>query len=91
MPLKQKRGYLNIGGRYERDTLTCLHCQFVIEVQPDKGADSPRMRLDRCGQCHATICRKCAAELARSMKCAPFEKRLEMTESRAALRKASGV
>lgn len=85
----QHRGMIENGPGTTRDLIGCAHCRMQIEVTPPKGAES--FRLDRCGQCHATICPKCAAELAQSMKCAPFEKRLERVEAQARLREAAGV
>lgn len=88
--------YLRISGpggvvETERDGLRCNHCQRAIIVQPDKGCDSPRMRLDRCGACHSTICRRCAKRLAEERKCAHFEKKLEAVERRYEFLKRAGV
>ena len=82
MKAGQSTGYLQIIGEggSERDVLSCKHCQRQVVIAPAKGASS--QRIDRCGQCHATICHRCAAELASSMKCSPFEKRLEAMEHR---------
>ena len=79
-------GYAQNGPGREADVLSCAHCQFQIFVQPPKGKDS--VRIDRCGQCDAAVCPKCADELVRTLKCAPFQKRLETIESRARLRAA---
>ena len=84
-------GYQRIGiGKraQERDVIGCNHCRHQIVVQPDKGSDSPKMRLDRCGACSRTICPSCAAELATTMVCKPFEARLDQTERKAAALRA---
>lgn len=91
----QSTGYLLVtdpsGGDRERDTLTCSHCQRQVVIAPVTGSDTSAQRLDRCGQCHKTICTPCAAELTRTLKCAPWEARLDAIERRARLRKAAGV
>lgn len=83
------RGYMSNGPNVEVDVMGCAHCRMQMEVIPPKGAES--VRIDRCGQCHAPVCPSCAAELARTLKCSPFEKRMELYESRARLREAAGV
>ena len=87
----QSTGYLQVIGEggVERDTLTCNHCQRQVIITPDKGCES--MRLGRCGACHRTICLKCAADLARTLKCVTFEQRLDVLESRHRLLEAAGV
>lgn len=82
---REKRGYLMVGKR-ERDVIGCGHCRHQIVLDPGRDA----ARLDRCGACSSTICRRCAAELARTMKCEPFEKRIETIERRDALTRAAG-
>ena len=78
---QHKRGYMSNGPGVESDVLGCSHCRLQMEVTPPKGAES--VRLDRCGACDAAICQKCADELSRTLKCTPFEKRLEQVEARA--------
>lgn len=89
----QKTGYLlktdPETGDVERDCLTCNHCQKQVVVEPIKGADTTPKQIHRCGQCSRTICDRCAADLARTLKCAPWEKRLERIEARDRFLKAA--
>lgn len=87
--MRERRGYISNGPGRERDVLGCAHCRRQLVVTPPKGAES--VRLDRCGQCTATICRRCAAELARTLKCDPFEARMERAEARGRMLAAIGA
>ena len=87
-------GYLRVSGpdgTVERDGFRCNHCQRAVIVKPDKGCDSPKMRLDRCGACYATICAPCAKKLAAEGKCRHFEEKLEAVERRFELRRSLGL
>lgn len=80
--MSERRGYLAVGKR-EADVLGCSHCRRQIVL----GAGKDSVRLDRCGQCAKTICGPCADELARTLKCRPYEMRLEQIERRASFLK----
>lgn len=87
--MRGSRGYVSNGPGVEADVAGCAHCRAQFELRPAKGCES--VRVDRCGACDAPICLRCAAELARTLKCVPFEKRLDVLESRHRLRVAAGV
>jgi len=86
MPRQEHYGYITTG-RDERDVAGCNHCRRQIVIQPPQGATS--FRLDRCHACMRTICAGCAGELARTMKCRPFEQRIEQLEQTARLARVS--
>lgn len=72
-----------IGRSVRTATITCCHCNTVVEI-PD-GA-----RADDCGgfcfRCMLPTCRACA-----SLGCVPFERQLERMESRSRLVAACAV
>jgi hypothetical protein len=82
----------------ERDTITCFHCQRVIWVKPGT-ASTVYLIFDRvswtwkeeagafCRTCMHPICLPCC-DVGR---CTPWERRLEVSESRDRLRRAAGV
>lgn len=61
---------------FEEDTFSCSHCNCVVFLKPFQN-DAPA-----CRACDAHICDACAAELARTLKCVPIERRLEAMEAR---------
>jgi len=76
-------GYIRTGS-HEADVLGCAHCSASIVLPPDK------VRPGHCFGCDRTVCRACAAKLTTG-RCAPFEKRMEETERRAALHRSMGI
>ena len=62
-------------GAVERDTFTCSHCNGVVFVQPKQ---DPTEMGGFCRLCYGHICKGCAS----TMKCDPFEKKLERMEAR---------
>lgn len=84
----EHRGYI-VNGSREADVLGCVHCRRQMIIKPKKGCES--VRLDRCGQCHGTICPPCAEQLTKVTKCTPFEVWLERIERRHRLLVAAGV
>lgn len=84
----------------EAKTLNCSHCQRMIIFQTNTGgaigSSAPTRPAahdpgGRCPQCDAAICGPCCDELAKTLKCVPFEKRLEAMESGRRLCIAAGV
>lgn len=69
----------------EADTFTCAHGNEIVLVPP--GHD-PMTVGAFCRCCMKQICEKCAAEMNRTLRCIPFEKRLEKMESKDKFRKA---
>jgi hypothetical protein len=82
----------NLARPREADTFTCGHCQCVVAMHDlATGARKDANHIGiRCSACSAMICRSCSSELAKTLKCEPFERRLEAMESRARLRAAIG-
>lgn len=68
----------------EHDTFTCGHGNEIVRV-PD-GVDAEK-RWRRCLCCMKRLCDACAAEMDRTLKCVPFERRLEILERRDLLRR----
>lgn len=85
----------------EAKTLNCAHCQRLIVFHNAEGQSVDRgvQRSTaaahdpggRCPMCDAAICGPCCDELDRTMKCKPFEKRLEEMESGNRLMSALGA
>lgn len=73
----------------EEDTATCAHGNEIVRIAPGhvpkhiNGDD-----IDYCCCCKGLLCQKCAAEMNLTLKCVPFEKRLEEMESRHRFRRA---
>jgi hypothetical protein len=82
--LRKPGGYLQItdpdAPLFERDTVTCAHCNGVWAIEP---GSTPQ---GFCFMCAAPICNGCVAK----QKCDPFEKKLERAEKNAALRASMG-
>ena len=73
-------GYVSSSGpdqSYEADTVQCAHCGKHYEIRP---RESPSAAGGYCGRCAAPICTRCGVTMGRTLKCAPFERRLEITE-----------
>ena len=68
----------------EEDTYTCGHCNAIVPVAPFQ------TDTDSCLRCDHHICPKCVAELVRTLKCVPFEARIEKLEASARLRNSIG-
>jgi hypothetical protein len=64
----------------ECDAFSCRHCNGIVRVplKPQPGDDLGGF----CPMCHANICGPCADKLGQTLRCVPFEKRLEAMESR---------
>jgi len=71
----------------ENDTFTCNHCNGIVVVPPGTVAITVGAT---CLACMKQICEPCAKVMDRTLKCRPFEKRLEEMESRARFRKSVG-
>lgn len=65
----------------EQDTFTCKHCNGIVPVKPFQ------TDTDSCRVCDGHICPACAGELVRTLKCVPFEKRMDLAERGAALQR----
>jgi hypothetical protein len=62
----------------EHDTFTCVHGNELVRVPP--GVDM--MTVGHfCRNCMGHICDSCAEKMNRTLKCVPFEKKLERWES----------
>ncbi len=64
----------------ECDAYTCAHHNGIVLApkHPKPGDDMDGY----CPMCHANICGPCADEMGRTLKCIPFEKRLDKMESK---------
>ncbi len=58
----------------EQDTFTCGHCNAIVPVLPGQ------VDTFSCKKCDSHICNGCAAVLAATLKCVPFEKKLDRVE-----------
>ena len=76
--MRRPQGYatVTLDGRVveEIDTFTCKHCGGIVPVAPGQ------VDTDSCRICDSHICKHCAGELARTMRCVPFERRMEAVE-----------
>ena len=78
---RRASGYLVIvspTGTIEGETLSCVHCQYTWQVEPES-----RRKRGFCFRCNGATCgkKKCAKV------CIPFEQALEKMERRAILLK----
>ena len=62
------------GKETDSETLSCCHCQFTWTVVPGSG-----LKRGWCFLCQGPTCGKRDCE----SRCAPWEKQVELTESRA--------
>lgn len=60
----------------EGDTVTCGHCNGIIPVAPGQ------TDTDSCLACDSHICVSCANRVRITLKCVPFEKKIEALEQR---------
>lgn len=72
----------------ENDTFTCHHCNGIVIVPPGQimlttGAT--------CRACMRQVCDRCAGEMDRTLKCTPFEAKMERMESRDRLLRSLGI
>lgn len=87
----------------EAKAVGCKHCQRPVVAHNNRGQaigkgahrnsgmDAKHDPGGWCGRCAAQICGPCCDALALTLKCVPFEKRLEQMEGRGRLLKAIGV
>lgn len=61
------------GPNIERDSITCVHCNSVVFLEPLKPAED---YTGWCMHCMRFICLRCAA----TGECAPFERTIERME-----------
>jgi hypothetical protein len=76
----------NDGGINEYRCMTCVHNNEVIIDAPARkdtstGAARVHVNWDYCLKCNGPICLKCAAEMARTGECVPWELRLQIMEN----------
>lgn len=72
----------------ENDTFTCAHGNEIVIVPPGIAKQTVGAYCRACGK---HICEKCAREMDRTLKCVPFERRLEQMEDRRRFRRNLGV
>lgn len=63
------------GPAVEFDTFTCGHNNELVRVKVGTVNEAPV-----CLSCMRRICLKCQREANRTLKCVPFEKKLELIE-----------
>jgi hypothetical protein len=98
--MQRAQGYIQIvseSGVVERDTITCGHCQQIVFVKPGTGATVYLLPQSQgpdeeepgafCRVCMTAICLPCH-DVGR---CAPFERELERSESRARFLRSAGL
>lgn len=96
----RKQGYVLVvhpdGRMEERDTVTCRHCQRVIELKPGTWGQV-YLIPDADGRYHeqaGAYCRKCMAPICHRCDdrgdCEHWERTLERIEAKAALHAAMG-
>ena len=81
-----RAGYATITGpgrTQEYDTCSCVHCNRVWAIH---GTDGKENLGGWCRQCQAMICSDCAGK-----PCTPFEKKLELYESRRRMFRGMGL
>lgn len=67
------------GSREEYDSYTCGHCNRIKRIPH---GTPPEDLGGMCRMCWKHLCKRCAAEMDRTLKCRPFEQRLEESERR---------
>lgn len=75
----------------EGDAFTCRHCNTLVFMpRKDGPALNPGQPLNFgwCGRCDANICGPCCDEMGRTLKCVPFERKLDIVEGRARFRRS---
>lgn len=86
------RGYVRVtdpafAHARESDTITCSHCNRVVEIH-DLATGKPKPAVVvHCHQCDRKTCVPCAE----TGRCTPFERKLEAMEARGRLLAAVGV
>lgn len=74
--------------KVEMSTITCGHNgELVLVPALCKPEDMP---YELCWGCRRFICRKCAAEMARTLKCDVIENKLERAEASSRLLREMG-
>ena len=68
-----------VTGKKERDTFTCCHCNRIVIVKPFQNPDEMG---GFCRNCMNLMCKTCVDKAT----CTPFEKKLDLWESRSRLR-----
>ena len=76
----------NDGAIAEFRCMTCVHGNEIIIDAPhrkdtSRGHAKSHVNWDFCLRCNGPICLKCAAEMARTGECVPWELRLHMMEN----------
>ena len=66
----------------ENDTFTCAHCNGIVLVPAGTASITVG---STCLACMKHICEACTVQMDRTLKCVPFEKRLERIENKARL------
>lgn len=64
--------------RFESATSTCSHCQRIVLLNPGR----VRAR-EVCKKCRHYICDGCAAHMAVTLECVPFQKILDEAQEQA--------
>lgn len=65
-------GKLRANSVFEAATNTCVHCQRIVVLNPDRTRDRAR-----CSRCDRYICDQCAV----AGECSPFERKLDLALS----------
>ncbi len=85
--MRKSHGYSIITGpeirAIEEDFFVCSHCQKTTFVKP---MCDPVELGGWCGPCHALICKDCVGK-----DCAPFMKKIEKAEAKAAITRNWGI
>jgi hypothetical protein len=72
----------------ECDSFKCGHCQLIVFAPVNKKEQAAFAKYTipayHCPMCRSYVCANCAMEMARTLKCVPFEARLAARESKAA-------
>lgn len=81
-------GYI-INGDIEKDTVQCSHCQRHYDIKPK---ENPSDAGGWCGRCMKPLCTRCAQKMSVTLKCVPFEQKLDQMEKEdISKRRYSGV
>lgn len=85
MAIQGRRKGFYISNGVEQETFTCGHNQEVVKVP--HGAKLEDLGVF-CQMCQRPVCMACAAKMAATLKCDPFEEKLARAEGRVRLRES---
>lgn len=87
----QSKGYAQLvgpEGNKEWDTLTCGHCQRIVQIRPFCPLEEVG---GHCRPCNKFLCPDCETKRANGQPCIPWAKQMDVIEARERARASYGV